>query len=369
MKKNFIKTTLLVATLAFAFASCSDDDKDEPWVEPKFDSNGAFILSEGSANNSQIAYYDIQNDKLSVDAFEKINKTPLGDTGNDILIYGSKMYTAVFGSAKIAITDLEGKLIPEKGIIDLKDKPYKQPRYLAAHGKYVYVDAYEGYLAKIDTTSLQIVATLAIKPYSEQMAVYGNELYVTNSNHYLATEKGETVTVVDLNTFTIKGDPIKIRLNPTRITSDNLGNIYVISMGNYGDIASAVSVLDSKTREVKEIGENLASTMQMHDNTLLLAYRDWNNGGSVYKSYDIIKQLIINTPFITIPDEHKDALGRVHGISSDPIKKDIYITVAGEPWDTSGSVFVFSKNGQFKKHLPKVGVGPAKVEFTTKQIN
>lgn len=371
MKKNLLKTALLATTLVFAFASCSDNDKDEPWVEPKFDSMGGFILSEGSGNNSQIAYYDIKNEKLSADLFKNQNNIDLGDTGNDILIYGSKVYTTVFGSNQIAITDLEGKLIPNKGIINVKDEKYKEPRYISAHGGYVYVDFYTGHIAKIDTTSLKVVATLEIKSYPEQMAVSGNELYVTNSNHYLAPATGETVTVVDLANFTVKGEPIKVRLNPTRIASDKLGNLYVISMGNYGNIASAVSVIDSKTKTVKMIGENLASVMQIQDNRLLMGYRDWGKDGnvSIYKSYDIIKQQIVNESFVTIPAEHKVALGRIHGISCDPIKKDIYLTVPGDTWDGIGSVFIFSEKGQFKKHIPNVGVGPVKVEFASKQIN
>lgn len=60
---------------------------------------GYWILSEGYAgqNNSELAYYDIASDELKKKQFEAINGLKLGDTGNELKQYGSKMYCLVSG--------------------------------------------------------------------------------------------------------------------------------------------------------------------------------------------------------------------------------------------------------------------------------
>ncbi len=60
---------------------------------------GYWILSEGYANsnNSELAWYDAATGELSTKQFAAVNGMPLGDTGNDLQVYGSKMYCVVTG--------------------------------------------------------------------------------------------------------------------------------------------------------------------------------------------------------------------------------------------------------------------------------
>src|SRR5690554_2869606 len=60
---------------------------------------GYWILSEGygNSNNSELAWYDVETGELSVKQFKARNEKELGDTGNDLKIYGSKMYCVVTG--------------------------------------------------------------------------------------------------------------------------------------------------------------------------------------------------------------------------------------------------------------------------------
>ena len=63
-------------------------------------------------------------------------------------------------------------------------------------------DARIGYVAKIDTVSLQVVDECIVGYQPEEMAIVGNKLYVANSGGYRVPNYDRTVSVIDLKTFT-----------------------------------------------------------------------------------------------------------------------------------------------------------------------
>ena len=60
---------------------------------------GYWILSEGYAGqgNSEMAWFDISTGEIAKKQFKAINGTSLGDTGNAMKVYGSKLYAVVSG--------------------------------------------------------------------------------------------------------------------------------------------------------------------------------------------------------------------------------------------------------------------------------
>ena len=114
MKKDLLKILpLLMLTLA-----C---DPEPVLLEPgqiiaDAGHTGVFVLSEGlfNQNNSTLSWIDFGTGKPdswdtgtgnSYDCFEKVNGRRLGDTANDMLLYGSKLYIAVSESSTIEILD------------------------------------------------------------------------------------------------------------------------------------------------------------------------------------------------------------------------------------------------------------------------
>ena len=80
-----------------------------------------------------------------------------------------------------------------------------QPRYFAACDGKVFVSYYDGYIARIDTATLEVDAMVKVGRNPEQLAVCNGYLYVANSGGMdLNTALGcdNTVSVVNLSTFT-----------------------------------------------------------------------------------------------------------------------------------------------------------------------
>ena len=82
------------------------------------DNNGVYILNEGKfeANNAGLNFYNLTTSTNTEDYFTLKNNRGLGDTGQDMIRYGSKIYIAVYKSSIIevidAVTGVSIKTIP-----------------------------------------------------------------------------------------------------------------------------------------------------------------------------------------------------------------------------------------------------------------
>ena len=234
----------LVALLAmlFMFVACSEDDNNPP-VSGGMSGGVYYVLNSGDwkSNNSSITRYDASTGAVTQGYFEYVNGRKLGNTANDMIVYGGKMYIAVAGEGTIEVAGLDAKFIEQ---IECG----AQPRYIAAHGGYVYVTYFDGYVAKLDTASLQVVDKVKVGRNPEQLAVCGGKLYVANSggmDYNTVLGYDNTVSVVDLASFA-EVDKLEVVVNPANVVSDGEG-VYVASYGNYADVPSTLQYISSGT--------------------------------------------------------------------------------------------------------------------------
>ena len=104
MRFNNIKYIGLFTVLMVCAISCKKEEvacNDVP-VE-----SGWLVLNEGlfQQNNSTLSYYNTSNQSVTQQTFFNVNNRGLGDTGNDMVRYGSKIYIAVNVSGTIEVID------------------------------------------------------------------------------------------------------------------------------------------------------------------------------------------------------------------------------------------------------------------------
>jgi len=188
---------------------------------------GYWILSEGYANsnNSELAWYDVSSGELLKKQFQAINGIPLGDTGNDLEIYGSKMYcvitgpgfgaTATEGSSYIeVINPATGESIQRILFTDVDGNPAK-PREILFHGGKGYVSSYSNEVVRIDTATLTIDAHASLSgTLAEGLTLHEGKIYVCNSGQ----GADETISVVDIETMK-ETALLTVETNPTGIVS------------------------------------------------------------------------------------------------------------------------------------------------------
>ncbi|TKC09290.1 YncE family protein [Pedobacter frigoris] len=340
----------LLFTVLFAVLALSACKKDRlPTIDPQPNATtGIYVLCEGPfgrINNSTITYYDIATKALEKDYFKKQNGIDLGTGASALKSYGSKMYCIVTGdnsTAKDAYVEViniaTGKSI--KRIPFFNDTKDFSPRNVAFHKGKAYVSGYDGFITKIDTTSLNIESRLEAGGAMEEMAIVNNKLYVTNSLHpYISNPINSSVSVVDLNTFK-KLTEIATSFNATKIAASPNGDLFVVTRGQYQpSIVPAFEKLSSVT-------DTKIQTYTYDLNAITIAgtkaFVITGHYPSALKTFNI-SNATVGANFIT----DGTAVSNIYGITVDPLNSDVYVADATD-YSTDGKFFCFGADGTKK---------------------
>ncbi|MDD5995710.1 MAG: hypothetical protein PUC42_02250 [Bacteroidales bacterium] len=354
-KRSFRAMALLMMGVA-SFTACEDEEDDLK----KSSNKVIYVLNEGSwnNNNASVSAIDPTDGSSYYYQFAAANGRNLGDTGQDILRYGGKIYIAVSGSNTIEVVD-GNSLTSIKTIKPESGKP-GNPRGLAASDGKIYVSLYDGYVAKIDTTSLAFEDSIAVGPNPEEITIANGCLYVAISdglNSGNGYPNGKYVSKIGLDSFKV-ASKINVLVNPTEITSDKAGNVFVISMGNYGDIPATVQKID-KNDSVTVVGR--ATLMACYENTLYTVNAPWGAPSIEFVSYNTATGVKESDAFITGSADQIPT--NPHSISVNPKNGNIligsYLTAAD--YLSNGYVYEYA-NGAFKARY-NAGVGPRKFVY------
>lgn len=355
MKK---KNVFILVLLAALFAACSDSDNIiDPTELPPSETQKILVLCEGMGNydNSTLAFYDLKSKTKDFDYFTTVNKRGLGDTANDMIKYGSKIYIIVNVSSTIEVIDAAtGKSLKQIEMKTADNKP-KQPRYAAAYGGKVYVTSFDDTVTRIDTVSLTIDGSVKVGRDPEGICIKNGKIYVANSGGLDFLDLDKTVSVIDLNSFEeIK--QIEVGLNPYQVFADSQGDVYVNVRGNYGDIApSFKKIKPSKdSYEVSTLTGVSVSEFTIVNDKAYILHNEWGKESKV-KVFDCKTEEVVTENFVT------DGTAILNGykITADAYSGDVYVTTSD--YTTSGNVLCFDNKGKCKFTLSSVGIGPNKV--------
>jgi len=325
---------------------------------------GFYILNEGifNMNNATLTWYGYNNSEAVTDFFDIKNGRKLGDTGNDIAIYGNKMYIVVSVSSQIEVVNpYTGQSIRQIPVFN--GSTPRQPRSIAFHNAKAYVCCFDGTVAVIDTTSLEIENIIQAGRNPDGIAVANNKLYVSNSGSLDYPNYDNTVSVIDIGSLN-EVKRIEVGLNPYKIVPDNYGNLYVVSRGNYSDIKMQLQVIDSNTDELKYTFPGIeVLNLTICGDTAYVYYMDMMTGtGSNIMLIDIKTNTIINSNFIS----DGTLIETPYAIAVDKITGDVFIADA-KGFMNTGEVFCFNKTGQ-KKYSFTVGINPGHFAFLYKHF-
>lgn len=361
MKKlNFY---LLICVL-FSLVSCRTDEYIpreeivEGLAQPENTAiKGFYVLNEGNmgSNKCTLDFFDYTTGTYHRNIYAEINPTvvkELGDVGNDIQIYGSKLYVVVNVSNKIEVLDA-------KTAKRIKTIPLQNCRYMTFKDGKAYASSYagpvdinpnapKGKVVEIDTVSLSVQRQVTVGYQPEEMEIVGNQLFVANSGGYMVPNYDKTVSVIDLNSFT-ETKKIDVAINLHRLKKDNYGDLYVSSRGDYYGVPSSLFLVDPITGNIKKDFHIAVSEMIIVNDKLYYYGNEFNyNTHSYTKSFGIIdvktEEIISNK---IIDQEFADGIKAPYGIAVNPITEDIYLTDARN-YVSTGFVYCFDKNGHFK---------------------
>lgn len=362
MRHKYTYIALLI--LGVWLSSCREDELiflsdstkvSQPMAGSKI--TGFYQLNEGNMgmNRATIDYFDYTTGYYTRDIFSERNPTivkELGDVGNDIKIYGNKVYAVINCSNYIEVFDV-------RTAIHVKEIRVPNCRYMAFNGGKAYISSYsgpveinpnaeKGFVAEIDTVTLELTRKVEVGYQPDEIAVYDGKLYVANSGGYRVPNYDRTVSVIDLETFKeIK--KIDVGINLHRIKIDKRGYLYVSSRGDYYDTPPNLYVIDTRTEKVvKETGIPV-SDMWLDDDLLYyysVAYNKYTGGNEItYGILDTRTMEQISDKVITDGTDRDILIP--YGIAVNPETKEIFISDA-QNYVVTGYVYCYSPEGKLK---------------------
>ncbi len=368
MKKS-IDTTFLFFLVFISLTACRGDvemilSEEEIIEKPQeiIGYKGFYLLNEGNmgSNKSTLDYYDFSTGIYKRNIYAEINPhvpKELGDVGNDIGIYGTKLYAVINCSNKVEVMNAE----TTERITQIE---IPNCRFIKFHEKYAYVTSYAGpvmidpnyeqigFVAKIDTATLKEVDRCLVGFQPDELDIVEGKIYVANSGGYMGAGSTEgyerTVSVIDITTFK-EEKRIDVAYNLERIKADKRGNLWVSSRGDYKGLPARLFFIDKETQQVTDTIPIAATNYWIDDELLYVYGTEWsyitNDWTISYSIVDTRTHEIVTRNIIT--DGTDKNIEKPYGIMVHPDTKDIFITDAGN-YVTPGLLYCFDKNGRKK---------------------
>ena len=336
---------------------------------------GFYLVNEGNmgSNKCTLDYFDYFTGLYARNFYAERNPNvikELGDVGNDIGIYGSKLYVVVNCSHKVEVMDARSGL--RLGQIDIPNC-----RYIRFHRGKAYVSSYvgpvlidanapKGAVYQVDTLSLSVTAKVTVGYQPEEMEIVDDYMYVANSGGYRAPNYDNTVSVIQMIDFK-QVQQIPVGINLHRLKKDRYDKIWVSSRGDYQSRPSRLYVMETKRGYnqmiVTDTLDLACSNMAFFGDSLYYYATEWNNytaSNSIsYGIIDIKTKKVMSESFITDGTEKEITIP--YGIAIHPETGDIFVTDA-KNYVSSGTLYCFDRKGR-KKWSVRTGDIPAHITF------
>lgn len=386
MKKTPIYI-LFVCIAMMVVNSCRKDELVVPTeydilpidIDLEADPAGMYLLNEGNmgSNKASIDFVDFKNALYVRNMYAERNPTvikELGDVGNDIQIYGDRLYAVINCSHKVEV--MNAHTLERIGQVDIPNCRYikfnRGNAYVSAYVGPVAIDpdAQKGAVYRVDTATLQVTGKVTVGYQPDELEIIGEYIYVANSGGYRVPKYDYTVSVVEMYNMT-QVEKIPVGINLHRIRADKYGKLWVTSRGNYGSIHSKMFIMQPENRFSRKmiVTDTLdipCSEMCIQGDSLYFYSVEWNNqeekNNICYGIIDVRTKQLVTDHFIK--DGTEKDIEIPYGINVNPKNGDIYVTDA-KNYVSSGALHCYDKNGK-KRWSVRSGDIPAHMAFLYK---
>ena len=313
------KTAWFLAVLAVVCACQKDpvkqDDSTQETPIPESTAQEAtflFLLNEGAmgTNNASLDVLNVAQGTYVTGAFKKQNPDAgagLGDVGNDVAVHGDEVWMVINNSGLVEVVSAQD----QKEIAAIQ---VATPRNLAFDDKYAYVTSWNGAYAtgsydenynyvttdsknpkgvvyRINLSTKKVDGSVEVGYQPEGLACYDGKLYVANSGGISSQlppsySYDKTLSIIDTQTFTVT-KTVDVQVNLKNVYADGKGNIYVTTLGNYGDVHSGLYML-AADGSVKQVGDYVSISAILDDTVYCIGAEnefDWTAASKTYKAW------------------------------------------------------------------------------------
>ena len=339
-RTKFLNVWALAAALMLPMVSCDDDNNQtnpDPIIDPT-EAPELVVLNRGNwqANNASLNQINLATGE-NTDLYQTANNSGLGDGAQDILLEGNNFYVTVTNSNRIVKLDRAGKLLAEANPTDSVGGPVN-PRSMVLSGGKLYVTYFYNHaVGVLDAETMQEEKRIPVGRYPEGITMANNKLYVANSGGNDYPNYGNTISVIDLSTETVT-DTIEVVINPTVVKADSEGDVYVISMGDYGETKNTLQRIDAETQEAETMGNG--TLLSIVKDKVYVVYAQYGAETINYQIYNAETEQLETENFIT----DGTTITSPNSLDVDPTWGLIYI--CDRPSDATSNLYIFTPEGK-----------------------
>lgn len=349
MNKLIYRISLFL--LAFVvFTACNEDAPD---LYPSELVKGAYLINYGNygSGGASISKFDYENNELTNNYFQMQNDgIELLSNIQFAFNYNDSIYLIGNNSDQIIVVNplfIQTRNGITEGIAN--------PRYCVANGDYLYISCLgeepdwstmpDSYIAKFNTKTSTVEATIALPGGAEGLAIANNKLYA-------ALNYAAKVAVISLTDHAISY--IEIPAASSYFVKDNSENLYVSLVSNFAIFSSETGLgyINTKTDVLSEVyqldgisnsyGSIISANSDVSKIYVLATQYDenWNLSGAVH-SFDVSSATY--TQFIS-------GISGPTGVVANPIDHKIYL-LTSESVTEGGSLKVYAEDGQLENEF------------------
>ena len=340
--------------LSLAMIGCRQNGPAAPAETLPLSTLGVYVVNQGNfqKSNSSLSFYIPDSNKVYPDVFFAANDRPLGDVGNDMVIYENKGYIVVNNSNKIEIISLDNNKSLGTMVVD-GNSPYKLA--IVNDTKGYITNLYNGTVTSFNPTTYTVIRDgIKVGANPQGIAVADGKVYVCNSGF----GSDSTVSVIDPGTDSVVATII-VASQPTDIAVDANGNLIVACYG-YSDYTGGASDTPGDITVINPATNSVTATIPLplptygHPSGLAVSTHGYGftfvqNGVLKFstKPYEIVSNVFIPKT--------------AYSIAVDDATEQIYLGDAKD-YAQNGTLFVYDKNG-LPGDSATVGIIPGTIVF------
>lgn len=350
------KIWMIISLLSFTIISCKKEISAPLDGTDDTLKNGLLVLNDGlfQLNNSSMSWVDLSTGSVNNQIFEERTGRQLGDTGNDMIIYGSKLYIVTSVSSTLEVLNAK-TLSSIKQLSIVENGTAQQPQNITAINGEIYISTFGGKVWCIDTTTFEVKTKIQVGLNPDRITNDGTSIFVSNSGGLNNPVYDSTVSVINPITKTeIKR--ITVGINPGGIIVAPDHNIYVLTRGNYMDIPAKLHRINGTTLTKDTSYAIEAAYLENYSNSHFVIAYYTNQENMTLAKFNLQNQKLENQNFISLSD-YTTFYGMIYSSKA----KRFYLKDAGN-YTNQGKINCYNEQGTFLTSY-NVGLNPNKVIY------